>query len=183
MSLVRMLWRSIVGLPVIAFVFALTPAPNAGAVVIYDFVGNCTRFCTGQAEAVLTLADTYTPGTVVQKADFISFTYMSSSSSYEIPKDSGFDDFVGFHDNILPVPPLDQAGIFIDFAGSPSFFDTNPAGGWRSNSVPLRSGDQGTGYSWTLRTTAVPEPATALLFLAGLGLLIGLRRRTAATRA
>ena len=181
MPLVRKLWRSIVGLPVIAFVFALAQTPNAGAVVIYDFAGFCTFGCMGQADAVLTLADTYTPGTAAQEADFISFTYVSSNGTYTIPGDGVFQSFGRFSPNVLPAVS-GLADIFIDFQGGSTAFQSD-GGGWSNVFAPAGIADAGDEFGWTLRQTAVPEPATVLLFLVGLGLLIGLRRRTAAVRA
>ena len=58
-------------------------APKARAVVIYDWTGACDFGCSGQAAAVLTLADSYTPGSNVDEDDFVSFSYSSSSGTYD----------------------------------------------------------------------------------------------------
>ena len=53
-------------------VLAIT-ASSANAVVIYGWTGTVTSGAIGPASAVLTLADTYTPGTALSLADFVSF--------------------------------------------------------------------------------------------------------------
>ena len=53
-------------------VLAIT-ASSANAVVIYDWTGTATSGSIGPSSAVLTLADTYTPGTALSLADFVSF--------------------------------------------------------------------------------------------------------------
>ena len=70
-------------------------AGTATALVIYDWSGTCTDNCTGTATAVLTLQDSYIPGTVLAEADFVSFSYSSSSGSYDIPGDADFLQLIG----------------------------------------------------------------------------------------
>lgn len=183
MSLVGKLCRSAIGLPLLAGLFVGIQTPSAGAAVIYDFVGTCTSGCVGQAEAVLTLADTYTPGTELQNADFVSLSYMSSSGSYTIPGDGTFLFFgsTGVSPILPASPPEDQADVFIDFDLDGTLFATD-VGLWDSAFIPgLGIDDDGTEYSWTLRPgDAVPEPAIALLLLVSVGLLVGHRRWTPA---
>jgi hypothetical protein len=64
----------------------------ANAEVVYNFEGTCVGGCTGTATGVLTLEDTYTPGTPLQNADFISFSYQSTSGSFTID-DTTFLEF------------------------------------------------------------------------------------------
>jgi hypothetical protein len=51
--------------------------------------------CTGIATGVLTLADTYTPGTALSLADVISWQYNSSTDSFSVPGDSTFSGVSG----------------------------------------------------------------------------------------
>ena len=68
-------------------------AGSASADVVYDWMGTCTDLCTGNATAVLTLADTYTPGTALANVDFVNFSFSSSNGSYTVPGDDVFDEF------------------------------------------------------------------------------------------
>lgn len=170
-STIPKLGRSFVSLTIMAFLFSSAYAPSARAVVIYDWAGFCATGCVGVAIAKLTLADTYVPGTQVKDADFVAFSYSSSSGSYSIPTDLGFLQFDG--PAILPVPPMDQALIGIDFEGSNTAFGT-PLGPWFSRFSPSGIFDEGSKYSWFLR---VAEPSTLALFVIGLGGLGVLERR------
>lgn len=84
---------------ILGLLLALASA-NVSAVVIYDFAGTCSSGCVGTATAVLTLADTYTPNTAVASADFISFTYSSSSGTFEMPLDGALNRF---DNGVLPL--------------------------------------------------------------------------------
>ena len=61
-------------------------AVPARANFIFDLSGTCGvgSGCTGAATGVLTLADSYVFGTATTTADFISFTYSSSSRNYAL---------------------------------------------------------------------------------------------------
>ena len=71
--------------------------PQAHGVVIYDFSGECAAAsdCSGVATGVLTLADTYSPGTTLASADFIYFEYTSSQGSFVVLSDLGFLEMCG----------------------------------------------------------------------------------------
>ena len=58
-------------------------ASGVSAEVVYDFSATCTDGCTGTATGVLVLENSYVPGTPVESADFVSFTYSSSSGSFD----------------------------------------------------------------------------------------------------
>ncbi len=95
-------------------------APNAGAAVIYDYVGTCTVGCTGQASGVLTLKDSYTPGDLLTNADFEAFTYISSSTIADdarFPDDTfnlpGDDTFFRFGAAASQLPAVSGAGAFV----------------------------------------------------------------------
>ncbi len=149
-------------------------APKANAVVIYDWSGLCDSGCAGQATAVLTLEDTYVPGTQVMDADFVSFSYSSSSGTYDIPADTAFDDFSV--PSILPVVS-GQAQILIDFDGPGTLFDSLPGGGWLSLFAPAGISDGGDEHQWVLRTTDLTAPGPLSLLALGLaGLALAGRR-------
>jgi hypothetical protein len=59
-------------------------AGGARANIISDFTGTCTLNCTGTATGVLTLTNAYVPGTDITTADFVSFSYMSSDTSFTL---------------------------------------------------------------------------------------------------
>lgn len=177
MSLLDTLRHRVVALPLLAAFLTFAQAPSAGAVIIYNWSGACSSGCVGTASAVLTLADTYTPGTEVMNGDFLSFVYNSSSvANFTVPGDGTFALFLvapGIFDNLLPAPPGGVAALGLDLAGSTTGFGTQASGMWSFNYLPLAISDSGDQHNWTL----VPEPSTALLFLAGLLGLLGLRRR------
>ena len=150
-------------------------APKANALVIYDWSGLCESGCVGQASAVLTLADTYVPGTQVMDADFISFSYSSSSGTYDIPADVAFDDFSP-GSSLPAVSGL--ALILIDFDGSGTIFDSMLSGGWLSLFDPAGINDVGDEHQWVLRTTDLTAPGPLSLLALGLaGLALAGRRR------
>ena len=149
-------------------------APQADAVVIYDWSGLCESGCVGQATAVLTLDDSYTPGTQVSTADFISFSYSSSSGAYDIPADAGFEEFIGPAE--FPVVS-GEVDVFIGIAGASTFFDTE-ADAWNSFFDPFGISDGGSENEWVLRTTNLSAPGPLSLLALGLaGLALAGRRR------
>ena len=147
-------------------------APQAGAAVIYDWSGICDEGCTGQASAVLTLANTYVPGTQVMAGDFISFSYSSDSGSYSIPADAGLELIFG--PAVLPVVS-GSATIGFDFTDVGRLFQTQP-GGWTSLFASLNIDHSGTGSEWVLRSLNAPGPLS-LLALGLVGLALARQRR------
>ena len=159
---------------------------TANASVIYDFEGICSDGCSGIATGVLTLADSYTPGTQVADADFISFTYTSSSGSFAIPTDLALNRF---NKGILPVSSgssiewveIDaiQSGTSLHgcgVAGIPDTYFCPSAGFWSAEWAPFGiTRDIGLSHTWTL----VPVPPAVWLFGSGLLGLIGLAKRKA----
>lgn len=165
----------LVGLLTAAIVAMGLAAPQAEAVVIYDWSGACEFGCTGQATAVLTLADTYVPGTQVMAADFVSISYSSNAGSYNIPPDAGLELIFG--PAILPAVS-GVATIGFDFTDAGRIFQT-ATGSWASLFVSLGIDHGGTEYEWVLRE--LPEPGALSLFGLGLaGLALAGRRRNKA---
>ena len=165
----------LLGLLAAAVVALGMAAPQAHALVIYDFTGACDFGCTGQATAVLTLADTYVPGTQVMAADFVSISYSSNAGSYNVPPDAGLELIFG--PAVLPAVS-GQATIGFDFTDAGRIFQTTP-GSWASLFVSLGIDHGGTEYEWVLRELPAPGPLSLLaLGLAGLA-LAGRRRKKA----
>ena len=154
-------------------------ATKAEAAVIYDWSGLCDSGCAGQATAVLTLEDTYVPGTQLVGADFISFSYSSSSGSFDIPADAALDGLSVA--SVLPVVS-GQAPILLDIDGPGTLFDSQLGGGWLSLFTPAGINDGGAEHQWVLRQSVdltAPGPLSLLaLGLAGLA-LAGRRRSNA----
>ena len=161
-------------------------ALSAKASVIYDFEGICSSGCSGIATGVLTLEDTYTPGTQVSDNDFISFSYSSSSGSFEIPSDLALNRI---NNSILPTASETAvAWVEIDavqdgtglnacgLAGTPGYGQCPSDWAWSAEWTPNGiTKDLGSSYTWTLQ--AVPIPSAVWLFGSGLLGLIGFARR------
>jgi hypothetical protein len=171
---------------------------DAYAVIIYDFSGECAiaSDCTGTATGILTLADTYTPGTTITGADFISFSYASSQGSFVVPRDLAFLDIFGalpenqgpavewmsvdFAENNTGLNACAETGLIE--RGNASI-DCVTDGWWYAEFSPVGIGDDGgdfddrdhgASHAWTLRK--VPEPTTLALMALGL-VSLGFRRK------
>ena len=184
------------GLKGLAFVATIVLAPFAGitnvhALVIYDFTGICATGCTGQATGVLTLKDSYTPGTPLTFGDLMSWNYTSSSGSFNIPGDANLnqsrdgeffivgDPNLGF-DGPLPASGAPATGVplFIDIFGSGNYIVTketsqDPNRLWDVQLAAKSISDTGASYQWALRppsgpVSPVPLPAPVLLLLVAL---------------
>jgi len=178
MAMNRKLMRLLSGLAL----YALTLG-TANALVIYDWTGSCSNGCTGNATAMLTLADTYTAGSALTLADFVSFTYQSSSSieTLSIPGNGFLDSITG------TLPALTgTADVRLDFfGGSPgvSFFETLASGAWEIDSGPPPDptpsfDDDGNNGTWTIAADPIPEPTTlALLSLGLVGLGVARKKK------
>ena len=163
---------------------------SVNSAVIYNFEGVCNAGCSGLATGSLILADSYTPGTQASDIDFISFSYSSSSGSFEIPSDLALNRI---YNSVLPAAnetsiswvEIDavQSGTGLNAcgsAGTPDFYHCPYDGFWAVEWDPEGiSRDTGLSYSWTLvETSAVPVPSAVWLFSSGLIGLISLGRRT-----
>lgn len=165
-------------------------ALNVNAAVVYNFEGICISGCSGVSTGVLTLTDSYTPETQVTDADFISFSYSSSSGSFNIPADLALNRF---NMGVLPAssgPSIEWVEIDAVLsntslhacgpAGAPAEFcpsDNYWSALWRSAGV---YDDKGLSHTWTLVDAGtVPIPAAVWLFGSGIIGLIGVARRKA----
>ncbi|MEM6637815.1 MAG: hypothetical protein AAF667_18210 [Pseudomonadota bacterium] len=107
-----------------AALIALGLTNSAHSAVIYEWSGLCTDGCTGFASAVLTLEDTYTPGTALALADFSSFFYSSSSGAFDVPGDAVFVSLTG----TLPMETGNLSDVVVDFTGVGSVFSSFSTG-------------------------------------------------------
>lgn len=159
-----------------ALVFAgLFQAVPARANFIFDLSGTCGvgSGCTGAATGVLTLADSYVFGTAMTTADFISFTYSSSSRNYAL---SGGDP--GINVNAGTAGGINADGSLFGgewSAGSSTVravFDWLPSEFLSANDAGPALSDTLGPFKFTPVAGSVPEPATwAMMMLgyAGLG--------------
>jgi hypothetical protein len=159
---------------------------SVNAAVIYTFEGICSEGCSGIATGVLTLEDSYIPGTQVSDNDFISFSYSSSSGSFEIPTNLALNRI---HNSILPTSS-DTAVAWVEIdavqdgtglnacglAGTPGYgqcpIDWAWSVEWTPNGITR---DLGYSYTWTLQT--IPVPPAILLFVSGMIVFANFARR------
>lgn len=144
---------------------ALSMSLSVNADVVYDFEAQCSNGCTGTATGVLTLRDSYVPGSQVTSADFISLSYTSSSGSFSF--DSG--SLNRMNRGILPVVSgpsiewveVDAIGSGTSLhgcavAGTPDTYFCPSDEFWSVEWVPIGiSRDYGPTHTWTLRPTTV----------------------------
>ena len=164
----------LLGVLVAAIVALGVTAPKAEAVVIYDWTGTCTGGCAGQASAVLTLVDSYTPGTLASTLDVISFSYSASSGAYDIPADAA----LAFASATLPAVS-GEGMVNLIFVAAGAEFRPISSLSWGSSFAPAGVNDRGTDNTWTLRQpTELSAPGPLPLMALGLaGLALAGRRR------
>jgi hypothetical protein len=139
-----------------------------GSDKVFNFSGECTLDCIGEATAELTLAPSYELGDPLSSSNFISFHYDGTNALPAFTFTVG--DVVAYGGSISTVPGKNSITLanahgfgFISF--------NNPAGNWGVGSLS-DAGIQGL-------FTAVPEPSTWAMMLigfAGLG-YAGYRQR------
>jgi hypothetical protein len=147
----------------------------AHAVIIYDFSGTCTSGCTGTATGVLTLAETYIPGTTVAVSDFLSWTYMSSNGSVSI------NDVQGSNLTLPVTSGIGTGGLTFGAASGvlmgDSFGGSSGPSDWTVffQTPSLPDPNVGTSHNWAM----VPEPSTLGILAVGLAAMAVRRERTA----
>jgi hypothetical protein len=143
---------------------AVFQAAPARANIVFDFSGICDQnTCDGSGTGVLTLADSYVFGSVINAGNFISVDYSSSDVNLEIVSPEaqvllGRLNADGSLVGILLVQVKSGTNPFFEVAAPPDGFFINT--------------DRGQMFTFTLVGGAVPEPSTwamLLLGFAGLG--------------
>jgi hypothetical protein len=138
-------------------------ADPARANIVFDFNGVCDTGCTGTATGVLTLADSYTFGSDLTLANFVSFHYSSSDIGFDVPSPDGLLFSGGLTaDGSIVGPDLAIIGEH-EFGVLP--------GGKFLVDVTETGGDVGSTSDFTLVSGGVPEPSTWAMMLAGLASL------------
>jgi len=153
-------------------------ARTAHASGIFDFSGACSVRCTGTATGVLTLTDAYVFGTDITTADFVSFSYSSSDTSFTITSANIGTSLPGGLNTDGSFNAGDQVG-FQGKAGTPTFESTTgefvgiPPGGNSQNA------DVGFSFTFKLVSSpaAAPEPQAILLVSTGVFPLVYYVRR------
>jgi hypothetical protein len=145
---------------------ALLMAAPARADIVFHFSGTCIFTCTGTATGVLTLTDSYVFEDVITNADFISFTYSSSSRSYELTSAASIVN-AGTAAGISAVGSLVGKEMIIEgSAGAVPFFDWTPIFFFSGGAGPDLEDALGS-FKFTRVTGAVPEPSTWAMMLLG----------------
>jgi PEP-CTERM motif len=155
-------------------------ASAARANIVFDFSGECTSGCTGTATDVLTLADSYTFGTDLTLADFISFTYSSSARDFEILHFESPPEGLPIVGGLNANDSVNARGIFgiVPLPNIFPFFQVNADGFVAFTGVTRM--DKGSTFSFRREITttspggdtgAVPEPSTWAMMLLGFATL------------
>jgi hypothetical protein len=165
---------------IVAFAVALGTLPfcatGAQAAIIYNWSGVCGNSCVGTANGTLVLEDTFPATGTTDDIDlFISWTF-DGPESYSLTR----SDLDSFFVALLPGPDLSvPRNVFIN-ASDGRFFTSRVNPTIWATGIDLVTSSAGPSHTWTLSVSQpVPEPATGLLFAAGLGLLSAIRRRRA----
>jgi hypothetical protein len=176
--------RRAVQMAVALVVAGLFQAAPARADIVFLFSGTCLATCVGTATGVLTLTNSYVFETPLTNADFISFTYSSSSRSYELTSATSIVN-PGRAGGITKDGSLVDVELVIEgSAGAVPFFKWIPIA-FLSGGVGPAFEDGIEPFKFTRVTGAVPEPSTwamMLLGFAGLG-YAGYRRAKGAAVA
>jgi len=158
-----------------AFALALAPlqASTITIPVQYTFTGVC-QDCSGTGVGVLTLQD-YTPGATIttQSGNFVSFTYLSSLTSFSV--DAGQLVYIF---GALPLSP-GPGELFLQDSNL-DVFNSSIGGSWCVGIGTPCGNDLGPTSTWDSALAPVPEPATILPLAAGLigfGLVLKRRKR------
>src|ERR1700761_2091825 len=148
----------------------LIQAAPARADFVFDLSGTCVdgSGCSGTATGVLTLADSYVFGTVMTTPDFISFTYSSSSRSFQLNgADPAIDVNFGTAGGINADGSLFGGEWAVGSSAAAALFDWTPPTFFAASSAGPALDDSLAPFKFTPVTGAVPEPATWAMLLIG----------------
>ena len=155
----------------VASAAALFMASPTHANIVFDFSGACEIGCSETATGVLTLADTYTFGSDISFANFVSFDYSSSNLSFDII--SGED--ASFLGGLNADGSINSSGV-LDIELTTGFPDFKAIPRQFTALLDYEEGDRGAVFTFTFVGEAVPGPvpepstwAMILLGFAGLG--------------
>lgn len=168
MRFLRRLTRSLLTLPALALMVVGPPQLRAdGILMTYQFTGPCSD-CTGDGIGLLTLVN-YTPGTALNIANFVGFSYSSNQLSLNV----GSADQVSFFAGELP--SLMPGAGFVDLVDTNTpmdIFVSTTDGTWCTGTYC--GSDNGTDSTWD---SAVPEPASIILVVSAVLVFVLFRRR------
>ena len=165
---------------VTALAFGSISAANAevvaaGSNYTFDFTGTCSD-CTGYGTATLQVQD-YVLGAPLTDGNLVNFTYNSDLTSLTV---NPVADSVFFSDTLSGA--ITSARGPYNISVSQFFFGVLPIDNFTSSTdgtwsvTNLVPDDVGTNGIWNQAVSAVPEPSTWLLMIAGIG-GIGLMQR------
>lgn len=155
--------RRLGGIVAFSFVLLVAGSNESIANVIYDLSAICDDRCNGAATGVLTLEDSYIPGSSVAIDDFISLAYSSSSGTLDLGPPAGFG--VVFR---ATMPVVSGVADFLILSTLASYrFETQSSGDWAVQTFDLLGGDGGSSHTWTLRAGDVSEPPSGLMLVFG----------------
>jgi hypothetical protein len=146
--------------------FLLLTTSQAFGSLVYDFTGNCTIRCAGEATATIILSESYEPGTESAYEQFVQFSYNSSRYSFSYTELERQDLSPNSLRGVFPAETSSSVDVFINFPGGGTYFGMEPSGRWYSDG-PGSFWDEGDSYTISLRngfSTAPPGTASLILF-------------------
>lgn len=168
--------QSLFSAAVLAVAALTVSASSASAAIYYSWSGSCSFNCSGNSTATLELRDSYVGGANLVYDDFISFSYNSTSGSFDVPGHASLSWISG----VLPARGTSGAtNLVIDFSGWLTYQVTSATGGWHTAFVRTGVFEGGTGGTWSNvggGTVDLPAPGSLLAMLGALLALAFVRR-------
>ncbi len=152
--------------------FSFGQTSDAEASVVYNWSGKCAIGCSGTSYSTLELRD----------RDFISFSYKSSSGTFDVPGDANLRRIYGS----LPAEGTSSgANLFLSFSGL-NFQINRENGLWGTIFSSNGIYEVGSGSTWSGGgggSVSVPAPASLLALIGALLALAFVWRRREAVSA